>query len=38
VAILKKILTKLRCSPHRSTSIVRAITVLQHVEDDHNPR
>jgi hypothetical protein len=40
VAILKtwKILTKLRCSPHRSTAIVRAIIVLQHTEDDRYSR
>jgi hypothetical protein len=34
VAILKtwKILTKLRCSPHRSITVVRAITVLLRTE------
>jgi hypothetical protein len=35
VAILKswKVLTKLRCCPHRATAIVQAILVLQHAED-----
>jgi DDE superfamily endonuclease len=28
-----KILTKLRCSPHRATPIVQAILVLYHVEN-----
>ncbi|MFY1649269.1 transposase family protein [Solwaraspora sp. WMMB762] len=34
IATLKtwKILTKLRCSPHRATAIVQAILVLHHVE------
>ncbi len=30
-----KLLTKLRCSPHRATAIVAAIRVLQAVEDQH---
>lgn len=40
VATLKtwKILAKLRCSPHRATTIVQAILVLQHAEDDRYPR
>ncbi|MEV6350082.1 hypothetical protein [Actinoplanes sp. NPDC051851] len=28
-----KVLTKLRCSPHRATQIVQAILVLHHVEN-----
>ena len=28
-----KVLTKLRCSPHRATPIVQAILVLHHVEN-----
>jgi DDE superfamily endonuclease/Helix-turn-helix of DDE superfamily endonuclease len=37
MAILKtwKILTKLRCCPHRATNIVAAIRVLQTIEDQH---
>jgi hypothetical protein len=40
VAILKgwKILTKLRCCPHRATAIVQAILVLQTAEDTRYPR
>jgi len=29
-----RILTKLRCCPHRATPLLAAITVLQHVEED----
>jgi DDE superfamily endonuclease len=37
IATLKtwKILTKLRCCPHRATNIVAAIRVLQTIEDQH---
>ena len=37
VATLKtwKILTKLRCCPHRATAIIAAIRVLQTIEDQH---
>jgi hypothetical protein len=28
-----KLLTKLRCSPHRATAIIAAIRVLQAIED-----
>ncbi|GGK29223.1 IS5 family transposase [Pilimelia terevasa] len=40
VAVLKtwKILTKLRCCPRRATTIVQAILVLQHIEDNRHPR
>jgi hypothetical protein len=33
-----KILTKLRCCPHRATALIQAIVVLQHTEEDRYPR
>ena len=40
VAILKSwtVLTKLHCCPHRATTIVPAILVLQHAKDDRYTR
>ncbi|GAB7051524.1 transposase family protein [Catenuloplanes indicus] len=32
-----KILTKLRCSPHRTTTIIQAILVLDHIDAGHTP-
>jgi hypothetical protein len=37
VATLKtwRLLTKLRCCPHRATAIIAAIGILQALEDQH---